>query len=127
MDNFRISITSIGDETLKHAISLAFTAGGRKSATHYAIRSGFDGVPKRLVFLWAPGGKDSIELPFKLDSEGAADFARRWLAEADYGDQPDHDGDNDKGWTLYNDNWGHVDGEWQAIVAVKPSWAMYGK
>src|SRR5690349_24893058 len=43
-----------------------------------------------------------------------------WLAEADYGPQPDHDGDNSKGWRIYNEAWGHVDNLWGAIVAIQP-------
>jgi hypothetical protein len=49
-----------------------------------------------------------------------------WLASADFGKQPDHDGDNEKGWHLYNESWGHVDGPY-AVFAVEPSWQMYGK
>lgn len=124
-------------------------------ATHYAIRPAFEGErqekpedapkwhrpewkygkepkPLRLVFydnryVTTIEGNDQIALPFKLDAEGAADFARRWLAEADYGKQPDHDGDNGRGWRLYVEGWGHVDGHRNAIIAISPAWAMYGK
>lgn len=126
MDNFRIQITAHGDKTLKDAIALAFNADKTQLTTHYAVRESKEG-PKHLVFFWTGGGKDAVQMAFKLDAEGAADFARRWLAEAEYGEQPDHDGDNEKGWTVYNEAWGHVDGEWQAIIAVQPTWAMYGK
>lgn len=126
----------------------------RPGATHYAVRpvvegarqempDGFNGLapwkfglepkPHRLVFYdnryssEKPEGGDQVALPFTLDAEGAADFARRWLAEADYGSQPDHDGDNGRGWRVYNEGWGHVDGHRSAIVAITPVWAMYGK
>jgi hypothetical protein len=128
----------------------------KPGATHYAIRPGFAGErgevpvgapkyhnpdwkydkepkPLRLVFYdnryksSPPEGGDQVALPFTLDAAGAADFASRWLAEVDYGNEPDHDGDNGKGWTVYNEAWGHVDGHYSAIIAIAPTWAMYGK
>ena len=67
--------------------------------------------------------------PFKMDAEQAAKFAEQWLAQsAEYGDEPDHDGHNSKGWCIYNDeNWDHVHGMYQGLLAVKPVWAMHGK
>jgi hypothetical protein len=151
MDNFHIDITSEGRSALATAMSLAF--GKYHSAVAYAIREAVagekhkfeddalqekygwmlgpktQGKPKRLIFFWSDSEtvSDRIALPFKLDATGAADFAIRWLGELDYGRQPDHDGDNEKGWRLYCEGWGHVDGHWGAFVAIAPAWAMYGK
>lgn len=149
MDNAHIDVTSEGNETLAKTLDLAF--GKFHKAIGYAIRAAVPSEkhpaevmadpknaymlkpkraakPLRLVFFWtAPTAKDFVALPFKLDAKGAADFAARWLAEADYGKQPDHDGDNEKGWRVYNEAWGHVDDEYAGFVAVTPSWAMYGK
>ena len=96
---------------------------------YWKLRNSIEAAPKRLVFYWASNthNKDVVELPFKLDSEGATDFALRWLNELDYGKEPDHDGDNSKGWRVYCEGWGQVDGEWGAFLAVAPAWAMYGK
>jgi hypothetical protein len=66
-------------------------------------------------------------LPSGMDFNLAADFAWNWLAEQDYGEQPDHDGSNHKGFVLFNDAWGHVAGDRYAIIAVGPAWAMAGK
>lgn len=122
-------------------------------ATHYAIRPAVEGErnkapegfkyphlmtwakepkPQRIVFYDnrhrdKPESEDQIALPFTLDAVGIADFAARWLAEVDYGKQPDHDGDNGRGWRVYVEGWGHIDSHWGAIVAVAPRWAMYGK
>ena len=117
MDNFRIDITSEGD--LTPAMRIAF--GKYRKAKGYSISP-----EKGLIFYWAEHERAAM-LPFELDAEAAADFARRWLAEQNYGTEPDHDGDNGKGWRLYNEAWGHIGNEWQAFVAVKPAWAMYGK
>lgn len=118
MDNFDINLTSEGD--LTKAMEIAFR---RDTAIGYSVGE------KGLVF-FKYDAKDIIgftKLPFKLDAAGAADFAKRWLSEQDYGGEPDHDGDNGRGWCLYTEGWGMV-GSWhQSIVAVKPAWAMYGK
>lgn len=147
MDNFRLDVTSEGD--LGPVMALAF--GQDRKAVGYAVRNPREGErwaeedcqkhphlwrnwkveprPHRLVFYWSikEGTADVVKLPFELDSIGAADFAKRWLAEQEYGREPDHDGDNGKGWRVYNESWGHVDGDWSAFIAVSPSWATYGK
>lgn len=124
MDNFRIDITSEGQASLLQALGICFAQ--HRAATHYVVREAEPPKPRRLVFMWTEA-KDAVALPFKLDVEGAADFARRWLDEQDFGRQPDHDGDNGKGWRLYNEAWGHVDNQYQGWIAVAPAWAMYGK
>lgn len=148
MDNFHIDVTCEGARTLRLVMDLAFTQHSR--VTHYAIRAAEEGEfydlpdgmevkfplslqirkrakPPRLVFMWTDGGRDAVKLPFSLDAEGATDFACRWLAEQDYGREPDHDGDNGKGWRAYCEGWGHVDGEYQGFLAITPEYAMYGK
>lgn len=59
-----------------------------------------------------------------MDAAGCADFASRWLAEAEYGAEPDHDGCNTRGWRVYNEK---CDGHYGAIIAVAPAWACHGK
>jgi hypothetical protein len=126
MDNFHFDMTCQGRETLSAAMRLAFSQHSK--ATHYAIREADDKKPRRIVFFWAESvAKGAAPFPFKMDAEGCADFAWRWLSEVDFGSEPDHDGDNGKGWRVYNEGWGHVDGEWAGIIAVAPEWAMYGK
>ena len=150
MDNFLINIVYEGEGTLATALQLASRS---YKAIGYAIRDASPGErwdgekymkdprqahmmgwyrepkPRRLVFFWSEYEKvpDMIALPFKLDAAGMADFATRWLAEQDFGKQPDHDGDNGRGWRVYCEGWGHVDSHHSAFVAVAPSWAMYGK
>lgn len=138
MDNFHIDLTCEGRATLSAAVGICFTQ--HRAATHYAVR-GPDAAltdqqyahqnrpakPRRLVFMWTSGGAEAVALPFSLDAEGVTDFAMRWLAEQDLGREPDHDGDNGRGWRLYNEGWGHVDGEYHGWIAVSPAWAMDGK
>lgn len=129
MDNFHLDITSEGRESLELALRIAF--GQHNKAVAYLVD------PKKgLVFFWhADKNEKGLQtLPFKLDAIGATDFAVRWLAEAEYGPEPGHDGSNGKGWRVYNDRWGRVsypDNEhsgWSySFVAVLPCWAWYGK
>jgi hypothetical protein len=118
MDNFHIDITSEGEAHLRAALDIAFR--GQRHAIGYYVKDG------TLIFCWAEH-KEAIKLPFKMDSKRATDFTVAWLSEVDYGKQPDHDGDNGKGWRVFNEAWGHVGGYWQAFVAIQPQWAMYGK
>ena len=122
VDNFHIDIMSEGD--LVEPMKIAFRGAAGSRAEAYVVD------PKLgLIFFWSAndGPKDIAKLPFKLDATAAADFAKRWLAEQDYGNEPDHDGDNGRGWRLYNESWGRVGGHTYSFVAVKPAWAMYGK
>lgn len=152
MDNFGLRIVAEGGPSLVKAFELAFAhnCAGRK-VKHYSVRPRFAGEkqdddrykaqnggwkygkePKqqRLIFFWhqPESGQDHQELPFELDAAGAADFAARWLeGSAEYPREPDHDGDNGKGWCAYVEGWGHVDGSHYAVIAVSPAWACYGK
>jgi hypothetical protein len=124
MDNFRIDITAEGDATFTKAMEIAFTNSPGSKVEAYKIDP-----EKGLVFFWTLGlhKEGVVGLPFKLDAVGAADFARRWLAEQDYGREPDHDGSNGKGWRIYCEQWGRVASMSGSFVAVQPSWAWYGK
>jgi hypothetical protein len=132
MDNFHIDVTSVGETSLLKALELAFAH--HRQATHYAVRDAEPATervpykPRRLVFLWTAATQlGTQELPFKLDAAGAVEFARRWLNEQDFGREPDHDGDNKRGWRVYNEAWGRVDNQYQGFIAIAPAWAMYGK
>lgn len=82
---------------------------------------------KGIVFFWADHEK-MTPFPTPLGMDRCAEIASDWLEKATYGKQPDHDGDNEKGWLCYRDGWGHIDTfGWQAFIAVKPLWMMYGK
>lgn len=119
MDNFHFEMTSEGNEDFKTALKLFGGKSGRKVV-------GYRSDAKRMVLYWTDSER-ATKLPYPMTLEQAADFVLGWLAHADYGREPDHDGSNGKGWHLFNEAWGHVDGEWQAFAAIEPCWAMYGK
>lgn len=84
---------------------------------------------KFIVLHWYIGETDKHVTPFpmRIDHKLAADFAWGWLQQQDFGQQPDHDGDNGEGFIVFNEPWGHVGGNHSAIIAVGPAWAMKGK
>ena len=140
MDNFHIDITAEGNELLANAMKIALNQWIK--IVGYVIREpniafkhekyNHLDIPARrarMIFLWSDFEKIEgfVPFPFVMDAAGCADFAQRWLANVDYGKQPDHDGDNEKGWRIYNEGWGHVDGLHSAAIAISPAWAMYGK
>jgi hypothetical protein len=66
-------------------------------------------------------------LVYHHTAEQATVVALNWLSQAEYGKEPAHDGDNSKGWQVFNGAWGHVFEMWQGICAIRPKWAMHGK
>lgn len=121
MDNFHVDITAMGREGFKLAMHIA--ALSWPEATHWRVDE-----EKGMVLYWtAPNHNLAQPLPYKMKGEQLIDFVWNWLVQADYGHQPDHDGSNSKGWRVYNESWGHVNGEWQTYIAIKPVWAMHGK
>lgn len=125
MDNFKFDITSEGE--VLPAMKIAFSK--YRKAVGYRVDS-----KRGLILYWVKPSHGSpalemgyVDSPFPLDVEGAAFFASRWLANQDYGPQPDHDGDNSKGWRIYCEGWGMINSEHEAFVAIQPVWAMYGK
>lgn len=128
MDNFGFNVTCEGDETFKRTLQLALDMRMFKQSTHYMITK-----EHGLVFFWSEPKdvkKDAPvqPLPYPMDAKALIDFALNWLRNgADYGKQPDHDGDNGKGWRIYVEGWGLIAGSHYAIIGILPAWAMYGK
>ena len=131
MDNYHFDIIANGevDAWVECCVN-----GSGNTAVGWSERENDRGV-KRLVFYWVDPGKLSGEaaeagytkLPYPHDAKQIAAVIKGWLDQVKYHRQPDHDGDNGKGFRLYNEAWGHVDKDWQAFLAVSPAWAMYGK
>ena len=127
MDNFHIDVTTQGEKGLLYALNLAFL--NHPKAKGYAV------LPEiGLVFFWSDYEKIEgfMALPFELDADGATDFAERWLKETDYGEEPNHDGSNGKGYRVYTDSWGHVQNAngglmHSSMCAVQPAYAIHGK
>ena len=124
MDNFSFDITTDGN--LQGWLDCCMVQ------YHKAVgwSSHNDEKGQRLVFYWVapPDRVDGYHpLPSPADSGQICAIAKAWLESVDRGRQPDHDGDNGRGFRLYNEAWGHVDEHYQAFLALSPAWAMYGK
>lgn len=139
MDNRVISIQSQGRKAFDLAIQLMFDNAPGGKATHY-----FEHPIAGFILLWHEDSfylKDhgngqhsdkqkANKLPYGMDWKASADLAWNWLQEQSddkYKDFIDHDGDNDKGFRIYNEAWGHVADSHYGILAVYPIWAWYGK
>lgn len=127
MDNYQFDVTAERDAVLEHALQIAF---GRYSTATGWRTDERDGKP-RLLFTWlrAPvEGSGWTPFVTPIAAEQALAVVKGWLNCANYGREPDHDGDNHKGWRVYCDSWGHVDPYGHAgLCAIEPAWAMYGK
>lgn len=130
MDNFCFHVTAQGDDSFVTTLQLAIKLAGHNKVTHYGVD------PKLgLALFWSepkdgrlPKSAVVQPLPYPMDKDALTAFVAGWLRTADYGPQPDHDGENGRGWTIYtDDSWGHVWGSFYGVIAVKPAWAMYGK
>lgn len=117
-----LNVSGTSLERLKIAMSLA----GYKTAVGYIIDK------NRLIYFWTPHPrmeKFPPIMPPKLNMEQAAEFAYTWLKHnAEYPEEPDHDGDNERGWRVYAESWGKIDDfDYPAFIAIEPRWAMIGK
>lgn len=108
---------------LKPALDIAFWHAPSQKAW------GYKSTPKKLTFAWhTSAGEGFAPFVTPINAEQAIEIVKSWSAEvADYGVQPDHDGENDKSWRIFCEGWGHVDHNHYAFAAVEPYWAQYGK
>lgn len=146
MDNRSVNVVSEGDESLRLALTLIWPNAAGGKASHYKLvklqeSTKYYGTPttshstemanndngkETLILLWHEE-RGSLPLPYPLNLDEAVNFVAGWLKRADYGRQPDHDGDNGRGFRVFSDFWGHVAGHHYGIAGVQPEWAMYGK
>lgn len=133
-DNFQVSVAGDSYEQFSMAIDLIWNEQPYRKAYHYYINDEHVPSHSRIVLIWTedvsiPHSRYKIQsLPYPLDKVAGKAFLWNWLQQARYPEQPDHDGDNEKGFYISNgDFWGHVDGRWDTILEVLTDWQMYGK
>lgn len=134
MDNQVFNVKGEGKELLKAALHLAFEAMGEANAEGYCLDE-----KKGLMLYWAD--KSSTQrtvVPFitpltadQLYPQVVAflesDFANKmklegWDAATNDSEVGDH-----QGWRIYTEEWGEVDDDDYAFLAVTPSYCWYGK
>lgn len=129
MNNKHISVEHVSREAFDLTFNLFFMSEYSNSvgqkATHW-----IDHPEKGLILLWGEDRhNNSVRLMSPLSWKEAADLSWAWLTNLPkdrYPKYPDIDGTVKKGYVIYNEAWGHVISHY-AILAVKPSWALYGK
>lgn len=89
----------------------------------------------RLIFYWhlpdsPPKGKEVTPFPMKIGVDLATAFAKDWLEQVDKNLYPKdcwHDVTRKPGFSIYCEDWGHVDDDSYAFVAIEPMFMWYGK
>jgi hypothetical protein len=119
-DNPILNVNGIGLERLKAVFDLCEAV----NAKGYAVQTD----KNRIAFFKYPDAKDMVAFPVALPMSTCAEITFNWLQAATYPREPDHDGDNEKGWRCYTGDWGQIDGlSHGAFLAVEPFWIMFGK
>jgi hypothetical protein len=130
-DNYQIIIKSDDINIFNKGLDIVITNDIYRGYSIDNIK-GFD----RLIIYWSIPDKYNLEklntefkeFPFKMSKESLKNFITDWLKQASYGPQPDHDGDNHKGFIISTgDFWGHIEFMNQTSFSVQTDWQMYGK
>ncbi len=126
MDNKIFNVNGVGDERLLDTLKLAF-GSSKVTAWQQTEDSG-------LILLWHNEGGN--ELPAPVDANGVLPLVKQWLdgdfaKKVKFGEMCEKyrggDVDNEYGWQVYCEAWGHVGGNHYAICGVRPAWAWLGK
>lgn len=127
-DNFHATIRDVL-ERLPEAIQ--YTLSNKSKIWGYKIiprkNMDDDNVDRFILFRWEDSR--AIQFPVPLTPLMCAEIIKQWLLTVDYGQEPDHDGDNEKGFYLSTGHyWDHIDDMGHgACLDIRPCWMMYGK
>lgn len=90
---------------------------------------GYKSTKDRLVFAWhESAGEGFVPFVTPIIWEEAVSIIKNWCKEvADYGRSPDTDGDSERSWRIFCEDWGFIDHNHYTFMAVEPYWAVYGK
>lgn len=142
MDNniFRVNgeYNRYGDtRQIELAVELIMRQKGYKQDNRVRLNGWRKTEKHGLILYWAdPHNKEGYNrFPSGLEPKEAVDMIVKWLMSDDSNDVEldkwcsdcDHDGHNGHGFLIYVEDWGHVNGEWEAMFAVKPCYMWYGK
>lgn len=124
MGGARIQITAVETSILRSVVELAMTLKSKTKDCQWYTIDEENGI---VFYARQPSNPLAVKLPFPLDAEGIADFARRWLPHADYPREPDTDGSTSRGWEADSGMHGCIADDYGAVILIRPWWAVYGK
>ena len=130
MDNRVFNVNGEGEVMLTATLKLLFT----QCNAEYTKAHGWAFTPKHGFIVYQYPGVGN-RFPTPLTAEQLAPIVWAWLngdeaktVECDGWDADcDHDGDNGPGWRVFCEDWGHVNGDYNAVCAIKPAYMWYGK
>lgn len=130
-DNIIFKVNGIGLKNLEKTLDLLFNQAGHKSTKGFS----FD-KEKGLVFYWSEPTNEIQKFSEPHNFEQTAKFIEYWLTTSESNkvtlngfekDYNDSDVDTDRGWIVYTEDWGKIDGKSYSFFAVKPAYLWYGK
>jgi hypothetical protein len=92
--------------------------------------------PKKGFILYWSDSSGANKFPVPLSSDEITDIVWKWLKSEEGEKFPtlgkwdinmSHDGHNKRGFRVYTEDWGQVDGDSYSIVAIRPVYCWYGK
>jgi hypothetical protein len=134
-DNVHIQIRGEHKDDLLTAIQLAMKITDNSKVVSYKIDDKYG-----FIVNWVYNDGESHPLPVALGPEEITGIIWKWLESLDWskvdsqydivsfnGRLNDYDVVEERGWLLYTEEWGHVNGQYSAIFAVVPAWLWLGK
>lgn len=133
MDNRIFNINGDGDDLLRSTLYFAFTQAGFATAKGWRISP-----EKGLILFWYVDEKDKgvTRFPSPVCSDTVMHLVKDYLNNKDtwkntkfegFEIDASHDGHNTRGWRVYCEEWGHIEGVHYAFLAIKPMYLWHGK
>lgn len=121
-----------GKEFLAATLRLAFQQLGHPGVEgHRAV--GYRVCPRDGFVLYGYKSSKCILFPCSLSADQVLPQILAWFESKPactcqgWDANADHDGSNGPGWRVYCEDWGFIDHEHEAFIAVKPAFMWYGK
>ena len=127
LSHFLVDVTSHGRDNLDRVLAIAFsdTVQRMKNATHFHT----DGDRQLTLFVRSPKpgcATGAKPFPQPASQPQALDLVWGWLQHVQY-PTDEHDGCSEKGWRVFNEQFGIVDECWEAFIAIRPMWIYFPK
>lgn len=121
-DNYRFDVAGV---SLELALTLAFAEHSKVVGWRVQER---ENEPPRLILYWADGGEKMTRTPAPLVGDAVVALVQQWVDATPWDPKhPWNEVTTKKGVRVYNEDWGHIDGQWQAFVAIEPYQLWFGK